>query len=56
MKSKGTKVANDEGWKKRSDDWVRMSHESRKRKEAENQERKQYGSRYKKLGDPTAQG
>ncbi|MDQ2075378.1 hypothetical protein [Marinimicrobium sp. ABcell2] len=26
-------MANDQGWQRRSDDWVKASHESRKRKE-----------------------
>lgn len=49
MRSKGSKtIANDQGWQKRSDDWVKMTHESRKRKEAENEERKRLGSAYKR--------
>lgn len=48
MKSKDKTVANDQGWQKRTDDWVKMSHESRKRKEAEQQERKRQGSGYKR--------
>lgn len=32
-------MANDRGWQKRSDDWVKASHESRKRKEQQRRER-----------------
>lgn len=46
MKSKGKSVANDKEWQKRSDEWVRMSHESRKQKEREKEERKRRGSGY----------
>lgn len=46
MRSKGKNVANDEGWKKRTDEWVRMSHESRKRKEAEKLARRHRGAGY----------
>lgn len=46
MRSRGKAVANDEGWKKRTDEWVKMSHESRKRKEAEKQARRRQGAGY----------
>lgn len=48
MRSRGKPVANDKGWQKRSDEWVKMSHESRKRKEQEKEERKRRGSGYVK--------
>lgn len=51
MRSKGKTVANDEGWKKRTDEWVKMSHESRKRKEAEKHARRRQGVGYIKTPD-----
>ncbi|MGQ9425872.1 hypothetical protein ACXYTJ_05285 [Gilvimarinus sp. F26214L] len=45
MKFRGSSVANNKGWQKRTDEWVKMSHESRKRKEAEQQERRRRGPR-----------
>lgn len=48
MRSKGKTTANDKGWQKRTDEWVKMSHESRKRKEAEKEARRRRGAGYLK--------
>lgn len=46
MTSKGFRVANDEEWQRRTDEWVKMNDASRKRKEAEKDERRLRGAGY----------
>lgn len=46
MRTKGSKVANDQAWQRRTDEWVKMSDASRKRKEDEKNERRRRGVGY----------